>query len=155
MKTKIISLILVASAMLLCASSCANGNAGTTTTRPLDKVLEMIKFNEYKEEIIPVERVEITNEDLDTSTSFGKYKVLYPNEDGKAEYQVNYKVYPENATKDNVYYAIQCQPADCAEIDKTTGKVTFTKFGSARVYVLADDGSTAQDSVYLIFKNKN
>lgn len=139
--------------MLLCTSCTEKKTDGVHSTRPLDKVLEMIKINESKKDIIPVERIEITNKPYEENEAFGKYVIIHPDDEGKAQYQINYEIYPKNATTDTVYYSIEAKPAACATIDKETGLVTFSEAGMAKVFVIADDGSVAQDTITLICKN--
>lgn len=107
------------------------------------------------EEVIPVERVEIVYSDSDEvqfNQTFGNYIVIKPDSEGRAQYQVNYKVYPKNATTDSIIFQIEAKPADCATIDEKSGLLVFTKQGMVKVFVVAEDGSTAQDTLTIIGK---
>ena len=60
------------------------------------------------EEIIPVERVEITNEVADHNDTWGDYVVItQPDENGEVRYRIDYRVYPENATNTDVSFSYQ------------------------------------------------
>lgn len=102
------------------------------------------------EEIIPVERVEITNQALAEHSIFGKYTTITPDAKGRMQYQIEYKVYPEEATTKTVSFRIEASPEGCATIDEKTGLLVFSGQGLVKVFVIADDGSTAQDSFTVI-----
>ncbi len=102
------------------------------------------------EEVIPVERVEITNEVDDHNDTWGDYIVInQPNEKGEVRYQINYRVYPENATNTKVSFSYQAKPEDCATIDEF-GVVSFTKPGMIKVFVITTDGGDAQDTITIL-----
>ena len=102
------------------------------------------------EEVIPVERVEITNQVDDHNDTWGDYVVItQPNEKGEVRYQINYHVYPENATNTNVSFSYQASPEDCASIDEF-GVVSFTKPGMIKVFVITTDGGDAQDTITIL-----
>ena len=101
------------------------------------------------EEVIPVERVEITNEGLDYNDTWGDYVVISPNEKGELRYQINYHVYPENATNTKVSFSYQAMPEGCASIDEY-GVVSFSSAGMIKVFVITTDGGDAQDTVTII-----
>jgi hypothetical protein len=107
------------------------------------------------EAVIPVERVEITNEADDENSRWGKYVVIEPDAKGRMQYQINYQVYPENATTSSITFTIEAAPADCATIDEKTGLVTFTKSGIVKVFVVAADGSTSQDTFTVVGDDPN
>ena len=107
------------------------------------------------EEIIPVEKVEIVHTDETVPLNYdektwGKYIVIRPDESGRMQYQVNYTVYPKNATTDSIIFQIEAKPADCATIDEKSGLLVFTKQGMVKVFVVAEDGSTSQDTLTII-----
>ena len=62
------------------------------------------------EEVIPVESVKITNEGLKYNETWGNYYVVTPNEKGELRFQINYRVYPENATNTKVNFSYQAMP---------------------------------------------
>ena len=102
------------------------------------------------EEVVSVERVEITNQEMAVHSSFGRYVTITPDSKGRMQYQLEYKVYPENASVKTVSYRIEASPAGCATIDENTGLLVFTAPGLVKVFVIADDGSTAQDTFTVI-----
>lgn len=101
------------------------------------------------EEVIPVERVEITNTGLDHNDTWGDYTVISPNERGELRFQIQYRVYPENATNSKVSFSYQAMPEGCATIDEF-GVVTFSSAGMIKVFVITTDGGDAQDTVTII-----
>ena len=102
------------------------------------------------EEVIPVEKVEIVNQEMAIHSIFGRYVTITPDEKGRMQYQIEYKVYPEEATTKTVTFSIEASPPDCATIDEKTGLIVFSKMGLVKVFVIADDGSTAQDTFTVI-----
>ena len=70
------------------------------------------------EEVVPVERVEITNQEMAVHSSFGRYVTITPDSKGRMQYQLEYKIYPENASVKTVSYSIEASPAGCATIDE-------------------------------------
>ena len=102
------------------------------------------------EEVIPVERVEITNKVDDHNDTWGDYVVItQPNEKGEVRYQINYRVYPENATNTDVRFSYQATPEGCATIDEF-GVVSFSSIGMIKVFVITTDGGDAQDTLTII-----
>jgi hypothetical protein len=102
------------------------------------------------EEVIPVDRVEITNQVDDHNDTWGDYVgITQPNEKGEVRYQINYHVYPENATNTEVSFSYQASPEDCATIDEF-GVVSFTKPGMIKVFVITTDGGDAQDTITIL-----
>ena len=107
------------------------------------------------EEVIPVERVEITNEGQKYSELYGDYIVLYPNERGEYRMKIDYRVYPNEATNTAVDFAYE--KVDYASVDEY-GVVTFSKEAvsaslggiSLEVRVIAKDGSNAEDTILVI-----
>ena len=102
------------------------------------------------EEVIPVEKVEITNQVDDYNETWGDYVVItQPNEKGEVRYQINYRVYPENATNSKVSFSYQATPEGCATIDEF-GVVSFNSPGMIKVFVITTDGGDAQDTLTVI-----
>ena len=102
------------------------------------------------EEVIPVERVEITNQVDDHNDTWGDYVVItQPNEKGEVRYQINYHVYPENATNAEVSFSYQASPEGCATIDEF-GVVSFSSVGMIKVFVITTDGGDAQDTITIL-----
>ena len=103
------------------------------------------------EEVIPVERIEITNEGQKYSKTLGDYIVIYPDENGERRVKIDYRVYPDDATKTAVDFAYE--EVDFATVDEN-GIVTFTNPGTLKVRVIATDGSNAEDTIVIIAKNQ-
>ena len=105
--------------------------------------------NEEEEEVIPVERVEITNEGQKNSAQHGDYLVVYPDANGERRIKIDYQVYPDNASNTKVDFAYE-------EIEGITvdeyGVVTFSKPGVIKVRIIATDGSNAEDTLLIIAK---
>ena len=99
------------------------------------------------EEIISVERVEITNENQKYSEQQGDYVVIRPNEKGEWVYQIKYRVFPDNATNSDVDFAYE--DVSYASVDEN-GIVTFTSSGVLKVRVIATDGSNCEDTITII-----
>ena len=99
------------------------------------------------EEIIDVEKIEITNEGQKYSESQGDYIIVEPNEKGERRIKIDYRVYPDNATNQEVDFAYD--ESKIASIDEY-GVVTFTKPGMLKVKIIAKDGSNAEDSILII-----
>lgn len=102
------------------------------------------------EEVISVERVEITNEGQKYGgENIGDYVVIYPNEKGEWRYQIQYRVFPDNASNTDVDFAYE--EVSYASIDEN-GVVVFTSPGTFRVKVVATDGSNCEDTITIIAK---
>ena len=99
-------------------------------------------------EPILVEKVEITNLGLKHNETWGKYVVIYPNEDGELKYRIAYKLSPDNASNKEVNFSYDKQNPD-AEVD-SSGLVTLKKAGIVKVIVNATDGGGAKDSITVI-----
>ena len=99
------------------------------------------------EEVIPVERVEITNEGQKYSETQGDYIVIRPNEKGERRFKIDYHVYPDNASNTTVDFAYE--EVDYATVDEY-GVVTFSAPGVLKVRIIATDGSNAEDTITII-----
>lgn len=99
------------------------------------------------EEVIPVERIEITNEGQKYSETQGDYIVIRPDADGDRRVKIDYHVYPENASNTKVDFAYE-------EVEGVTvsedGLVTFSGPGLIKVRVIATDGSNTEDTLLII-----
>ena len=104
---------------------------------------------QYKvfEEVIPVERIEITNEGQKYSETQGDYLVIYPDENGEGRVKIDYHVYPDNATNTAVDFAYE--EREGVTVDEF-GVVTFSKSGLIKVRVIATDGSNAEDTLLIV-----
>ena len=99
------------------------------------------------EEVVPVERIEITNEGQKYSETQGDYLVIYPDENGERRVKIDYHVYPDNATNTAVDFAYE--EREGVTVDEF-GVVTFEKSGLIKVRVIATDGSNAEDTLLII-----
>ena len=104
---------------------------------------------EEEEEVIPVERVEITNEGQKNSEQHGDYLVVYPDANGERRIKIDYQVYPDNASNTKVDFAYE--EMEGVTVDEY-GVVTFSKPGVIKVRVIATDGSNAEDTLLIIAK---
>ena len=100
------------------------------------------------EMVIPVERVEITNNVSDHNDTWGDYVVLT----GSNQYQIEYTVYPSDATNSVVQFSFAASPDGCATVDEN-GLVTFSGEGMIKVFVCATDGTDAMDTLTIINTN--
>lgn len=96
---------------------------------------------------IAVERIEITNEGQKNSASQGDYIVISADESGDRKIQIEYTVYPDNASQKEVKFLYEEQ--DYASVDEN-GLVTFTMPGLLKVTVVAADGSGANDALLIL-----
>ena len=107
-----------------------------------------LKFKVF-EEIIPVERVEILDDTLKPGNeNFDFYKVIELDSDGKGRYQIKYRVYPDNATNQEVDFILTPMNSGDDSVPATideNGVVIFDKQGAVIVSVVARD-STGEDS---------
>ena len=92
------------------------------------------------EEVISVEKVEITNEGQKNNEQLGDYVVIYPNEKGEWRYQIQYHVYPDNATNSAVDFIYDTQTPGVT-VDAATGLITFERKGALTVTLKPKDGS--------------
>lgn len=99
------------------------------------------------EEVIPVERIEITNKDQKHSETQGDYIVIHPDDDGDRFVKIDYHVYPENASNTNVDFAYE--EVEGVTVDEH-GLVTFSGPGLIKVRVIATDGSNTEDTLLII-----
>lgn len=101
------------------------------------------------EEVIPVERVEITNEGQKYSETQGDYIVIKPDEKGDRRVKIDYRVYPDDASNAEVDFAYEERAG--VTVDEY-GVVTFDGPGLIKVKIIAKDGSNAEDSLLIIAK---
>ena len=91
------------------------------------------------DEVVYVESIEIFDENMKISDTGEQYVVIRPDANGVRQYQINYRVYPDNATDSSVSYAYDTQNTNVS-IDEN-GVVTFKKQGVVTVQIIANDGS--------------
>ena len=94
------------------------------------------------EEVIPVERIEITNEGQKYSETQGDYIVTH-----ERRVKIDYHVYPENASNTKVDFAYE--EVEGVTVDEH-GIVTFSGPGLIKVRVIATDGSNTEDTLLII-----
>ena len=91
----------------------------------------------YNEKIY-VERIEILNSDVREKDD-KKFVAILPDDNGERKYQINYRVYPDNATNSKVDFVYDTQNTNVS-VDEN-GVVTFKKRGAVIVQIMATDGS--------------
>ena len=99
------------------------------------------------EEVIPVERVEITNEGQKHSETQGDYIVIKPDEKGDRRVKIDYRVYPDDASNAEVDFAYEERAG--VTVDEY-GVVTFDGPGAIKVRIIAKDGSNAEDTILIV-----
>ena len=104
------------------------------------------------DEIVYVESIEILEENLKINDQGQQYVVIRPDENGVIQYQIKYRVHPDNATEDSVTFVYDNQNPNVS-VDEN-GVVTFLEGGSAiTVQVKAKDGS-ASASITIFARKK-
>ena len=105
-----------------------------------------------------VKKIEITNDGVKYHESIGKYAVVYFDEDGKASYQIEYKVSPKR-NEDKVKFEYKETEGVSVSED---GLVTFTsapfaegEASSIRVAIVSDGKGDARDEILIIARYKN
>ena len=100
-----------------------------------------LQFKTFNE-VVYVESIEILEDNLKTNPEGQKYVVIRPDENGVRQYQIKYRVHPDNATDDSVTFVYDKQNTNVS-VDEN-GVVTFAKGGtSVTVQVKANDGSAS------------
>ena len=100
--------------------------------------LQYKSFNE----IVYVTEIELLEEKLKYNDEGKPYVVIRPDENGQRQYQIKYRVHPDNATDSSVTFAYDNQNPSVS-VDEN-GVVTFTKGGtSVTVQIIANDGSAS------------
>lgn len=108
-----------------------------------------LKFKVF-EEVIPVESVELLNTGLKTDSKGEPYVVISPDSQGRRQFQLEYRVHPDNATETKVRFEIE-SASGTATVSES-GLVVFEKTDSAKVFIIASDGSNAQATLLIIAK---
>lgn len=107
-----------------------------------------LKFKVF-EEVVPVESVKILDENLKTGNeNFDYYTVIELDADGKGRYQIRYRVYPDNATNQEVDFILTPMNSGDSSVPATideNGVVQFDRPGAVIVSVIARD-ATGEDS---------
>lgn len=108
--------------------------------------LDFKMFNE----VVYVESIEILDDNLKENELFGKYAVIYPDENGEWKYQISYRVHPDNVTDTKVEFAYDKQTPGVT-VDQN-GIVTFTQPGSVMITLIPHDGSEARATITIVAK---
>ena len=106
---------------------------------------------QYKtfDEVVYVSDIEILNEGIKTDSQGEKYIALFPDENGERKFQIEYRVYPDNATNSEVDFIYDKQNLNVS-ID-SNGVVTFQKRGSVKVTVVSKDGTSISETIEISF----
>ena len=92
-----------------------------------------------------VEKIEILNDNIQIDDQGNKYVVIFPDENGERKYQINYRVYPDDASTKKVSFDYDKQNTN-ASVDEN-GIVTLKKKGAVIVYIKATDGSGITEKI--------
>ena len=107
-----------------------------------------LKFKVF-EEVVPVESVKILDENLKPGNeNFDYYTVRELDENGKGRYQIQYRVYPDNATNQEVDFILTPMNSGDSSVPATideNGVVQFDRQGAVIVSVIARD-ATGEDA---------
>ena len=95
----------------------------------------------------PVEKIEITNKGQKNSEALGDYIVVRADENGDRKLQIEYLVYPNEASIKDVKFV--WEKMNGVSVDEN-GLVTFTQSASIKVKVVATDGSGVEDSLLIL-----
>ena len=114
-----------------------------------------LKFKVF-EEVVPVESVKILDENLKPGNeNFDYYTVIELDADGKGRYQIQYRVYPDNATNQEVDFILTPMNSGDSSVPATideNGVVQFDRQGAVIVSVIARDatGKDAEVSIAIM-----
>ena len=143
MKRKLLVLIMALLIAMLSFTGCFNIKKFNFKEDTLPFVTE----EKITQEVIPVERIEITNEGQKYNEQQGDYIVVNLDANGDSRVQITYKVYPENASNKDVDFVYE--EVDGVTVDEN-GVVSFSKRSIIRVRVVATDGTNHEDSLLII-----
>ncbi|MBO7197046.1 MAG: Ig-like domain-containing protein [Clostridia bacterium] len=99
-------------------------------------------------EIIYVQQIEIIEENASYKTDGTKYIRITPDENGGGQYQLVWKITPENVTNAAVTFDYDKQK-NYVSVDEK-GLVTFTAPGAVIITITAADGTSISDSIQII-----
>ena len=107
-----------------------------------------LKFKVF-EEVVPVESVEILDENLKPGNeNFDYYTVIELDSEGKGRYQIKYRVHPDNATNQEIDFILTPMNSGDSSVPATideNGVVQFDRQGAVIVSVIARD-ATGEDA---------
>lgn len=101
----------------------------------------------YNEKVY-VEKIEILNSGIKIDDQGNKYVTILPDENGDRRYQIEYRVYPDDATTKTVSFDYDKQNKNVS-VDEN-GVVTFTKKGAVTVLITATDGSGVIEKLEIV-----
>ncbi len=104
-----------------------------------------LQYKIYNEKVY-VERIEILNSDIKIDGDGGKYVTIRPNENGDRIYQLEWRVYPDNATNKAIDFIYDTQNTNVT-VDEATGVITFQKKGAIQIQIMATDGSGVSETI--------
>ena len=105
-----------------------------------------LKYKVFEEEIF-VEEIRILNDGLKEHEEWGKYVVIRKNENGEWLYQIECRVYPDDATNKKVKFAYDHQSKATVTDD---GIVTFSEPDMVTVEIVPLDGSDVSAKITII-----
>ena len=100
-------------------------------------------------QVIYVSQVEIIENLASYRSDGSKYIMLSPDEEGNREYQIVWKVSPDDATNKEVSFDYDRTKTNVT-VDNN-GLVKFTAPGAVTVTVTAKDGAAKSDSILIVF----
>ena len=112
-----------------------------------------VKFQTYHE-VIYAQSIELTNEGLQDVLEEGqtiKGIILKKDANGERNFQIKYKLNPDNVSKPGVTFNYDKQKTFVNITDD--GLVTFSKAGSITVTIKSTDGSNCQAKLKITFIN--
>ncbi len=114
-----------------------------------------LKFKVF-EEVVYVNSIELLNDDIldapEGMENFDCYVVIAPDENGNRKYQIEYRVFPDNASNKGVIFSYDKASAEEAGITVDEfGVVTFTKQGAITITLIPADGGDAASKRLAIF----
>ena len=114
-----------------------------------------LKFKIF-EEVVYVSSIEFLNDDIldapEGIEDFDCYVVIKPDENGNRKYQIEYRVFPDNASKKGAIFSYDKDSAAEAGITVDEfGVVTFTRQGAITIVLIPEDGGDAASKRLAIF----
>ena len=100
------------------------------------------------DQIVPVEKIEILNEGLKDNDLWGKYAVVSVDANGEAKYQIQYRVYPDNASDTKVHFSYDPN-TKCATVDEN-GLITFNRPGVISIIITPMDGGDVSAQITVV-----
>ena len=91
------------------------------------------------DEVIYTNKIELLNEDIKIDKNGKPYALAQKGDDGVWRYQLEYRVYPDNATNSEVIYSYD-NLNNTVSVDEN-GVITFTKKGVVTIEILPKDSS--------------